>query len=520
MSDRIVIIDFGSQYTQLIGRRIRDMHVYSELLPWNASKAEAITPQTRGIILSGGPQSIYAEKAPFIQDYILNTELPVLGICYGMQALSHQSGGKVDRSNDHEYGLAVLDVPAENPLLHHGKQKVWMSHGDHVSSLPDGYVGIAHTSNTPFAAMANYNQQRFGLQFHPETHHSQYGQEILENFVLKICECKPAWTSKNIIEESIDQIRQQVGSGRVLSALSGGVDSAITTALVQRAVGDRVTAVFIDTGLMRQGEAEQIEETFRPILGENLVTIDASERYFARLKGVTDPEEKRKIIGELFIREFERAVHDAGEFEFLAQGTIYPDVIESKGIGITEAHRIKTHHNVAGLPDDMQFKLVEPLRLLFKDEVRSLGMELGLPPELVWRQPFPGPGLAVRCLGEVTPERVATVRHADAIFREELEKADLLRIHEDEHGQLQGSSQAFATLIPVKSVGVMGDQRTYAETIVLRAITSVDFMTADWARLPQDLLANVSNRIVNEVVGVNRVVYDISSKPPATIEWE
>jgi GMP synthase (glutamine-hydrolysing) len=351
-------------------------------------------------------------------------------------------------------------------------------------------------------------------------HHSQYGTEIIQNFVLKICAAQPSWTSKNIIEESIKHIRHQVGEGHVLSALSGGVDSAITTALVQRAIGDRVTAVFIDTGLMRQGEPQQIEQTFRPILGERLVMVDASARYFAALTGVIDPEEKRKVIGEMFIREFERAVHDAGDFEFLAQGTIYPDVIESKGIGVTEAHRIKTHHNVAGLPEDMHFKLVEPLRFLFKDEVRAIGLELGLPAELVWRQPFPGPGLAVRCLGPVTPDRIATVRHANAILMEELGKADLLRVHVAEDGSLQGSSQAFAALLPVKSVGVMGDQRTYAETIVLRAITSVDFMTADWARLPQDLLAHISNRIVNEVVGVNRVVYDISSKPPATIEWE
>ena len=343
---------------------------------------------------------------------------------------------------------------------------------------------------------------------------------MLENFILNICAAQPSWTSKNIIEESIEHIRQQVGSGRVLSALSGGVDSAITTALVQRAVGDRVTAVFIDTGLMRQGEAEQIETAFRPILGERLVIVDAAQRYFDRLKSVIDPEEKRKIIGEMFVREFERAVHYVGNFEFLAQGTIYPDVIESKGIGVNEAHRIKSHHNVAGLPDDMQFKLVEPLRFLFKDEVRAIGLELGLPTELVWRQPFPGPGLAVRCLGEVTPGRIATVRHANAILIEELGKADLLHVSVDEAGVMHGSSQAFAALLPVKSVGVMGDQRTYAETIVLRAITSIDFMTADWARLPQDLLAHISNRIVNEVIGVNRVVYDISSKPPATIEWE
>jgi len=496
------------------------MHVFCELLPWNASQTEAITPETRGIILSGGPQSIYADNAPYIKDYILKSELPILGICYGMQALAHQSGGKVIQSEEHEYGLTRLTVPEANPLLHLGSQNVWMSHGDQVSTLPEGYVGIAKTPNTPYAAMANYAQNRFGLQFHPEVHHTQHGIEMLENFILEICGAQPSWTSKNIIEESIEHIRQQVGHGRVLSALSGGVDSAITTALVQRAVGDRVTAVFIDTGLMRDGEADQIEATFRPLLGERLLMIDASQRYFARLEGVTDPELKRKIIGEMFVREFERAVHEVGDFEFLAQGTIYPDVIESKGIGVTEAHRIKTHHNVAGLPDDMQFKLVEPLRFLFKDEVRAIGLELGLPSELVWRQPFPGPGLAVRCLGEVTPERIATVRHADAIFREELGKADLLHMTVNEDGSIQGSSQAFATLLPVKSVGVMGDQRTYAETIVLRAITSVDFMTADWARLPQDLLAHVSNRIVNEVVGVNRVVYDISSKPPATIEWE
>ncbi|HBO34381.1 MAG TPA: GMP synthase (glutamine-hydrolyzing) [Anaerolineaceae bacterium] len=520
MSDRIVILDFGSQFTQLIGRRIRDMHVFCELLPWNASQTEAITPETRGIILSGGPQSIYAENAPYIQDYILKSELPILGICYGMQALAHQSGGKVVQSEEHEYGLTRLTVPEPNPLLHLGNQNVWMSHGDQVSTLPEGYIGIAKTSSTPFAAMANYAQSRYGLQFHPEVHHTQHGIEMLENFILKICAVQPSWTSKNIIQESTEHIRQQVGSGRVLSALSGGVDSAITTALVQIAVGDHVTAVFIDTGLMREGEAQQIEATFRPLLAERLLMVDASQRYFTRLKNVTDPEQKRKIIGEMFVREFERAVREVGDFEFLAQGTIYPDVIESKGIGVTEAHRIKTHHNVAGLPDDMQFKLIEPLRFLFKDEVRAIGLELGLPTELVWRQPFPGPGLAVRCLGEVTPERIATVRHADAIFREELGKADLLHMSVDEDGTIQGSSQAFATLLPVKSVGVMGDQRTYQETVVLRAVTSQDFMTADWAHLPTDLLASVSNRIVNEVPGVNRVVYDITSKPPATIEWE
>jgi GMP synthase (glutamine-hydrolysing) len=520
MSDRIVILDFGSQYTQLIGRRIRDMHVYCELLPWHAKKEEALDSHTRGIILSGGPQSIYADGAPYIQDYLLESGLPILGICYGMQALTHKLGGMVLQSTEHEYGLTELDVPSANPLLHQGNQTVWMSHGDHVTQLPAGYTRIASSPNSPFAAMMDEPKKRFGLQFHPEVHHTQYGEEILRNFVLKICDCQPGWTSASIIEESIEAIRAQVGEGRVLSALSGGVDSAITTSLVQKAIGDRVTAVFINTGLMRLGEPEEIERVFRPILGDHLIMVDASERYFTKLAGVTDPEEKRKIIGESFIREFEAVVAGLEEHEFLAQGTIYPDVIESKGIGVSEAHRIKSHHNVGGLPEDLKFKLVEPLRNLFKDEVRAVGEVLGLPHDLVWRQPFPGPGLAVRVLGEVTPERIEIVRHANAIFDEELTQADLAHVRVDQEGNLCGSSQAFAVLLPVRSVGVMGDQRTYSETIALRAITSIDFMTADWARLPHEVLARVSNRIVNEVVGVNRVVYDISSKPPATIEWE
>ena len=520
MSDRIVILDFGSQYTQLIGRRIRDMQVYCELLPWHANKEEALDSHTKGIILSGGPQSIYAEGAPYIQDYVLDSGLPILGICYGMQALTYKLGGKVLQSTEHEYGLTELDVPAANPLLPQGKQIVWMSHGDHVTELPPGFSCLATSPNSPFAAMMDEPSKRFGLQFHPEVHHTQHGEEILRNFVLRICNCQPGWTPGSIIEESVKAIQLQVGNGRVLSALSGGVDSAVTTSLVQKAIGDHVTAVFINTGLMRQGEPEQIEQVFRPILGDHLIMVDASERYFAKLAGVTDPEEKRKIIGESFIREFEAAVAGLEEHEFLAQGTIYPDVIESKGIGVSEAHRIKSHHNVGGLPKDLKFKLIEPLRSLFKDEVRAVGKALGLPPELVWRQPFPGPGLAVRVLGEVTPERIEIVRHADAIFNEELEKADLMHMHIDKDGKISGSSQAFAVLLPVRSVGVMGDQRTYSEAIALRAITSIDFMTADWARLPYDLLARVSNRIVNEVPGVNRVVYDISSKPPATVEWE
>ena len=520
MSDRIVILDFGSQYTQLIGRRIRDMHVYCELLPWHAKKEEALDPQTKGIILSGGPQSIYAEGAPYIQDYLIESGLPILGICYGMQALTHKLSGKVLQSTEHEYGLTELEVPSANPLLHQGKQIVWMSHGDHVTELPAGFTRLATSPNSPFAAMMDELHNRFGLQFHPEVHHTQHGEEILRNFVLGICECQPGWTSSSIIEESVEAIRTQVGGGRVLSALSGGVDSAITTSLVQKAIGDRVTAVFINTGLMRKGEPEEIERVFRPILGDHLIMVDASERYFGKLAGVTDPEDKRKIIGESFIREFEAAVAGLEEHEFLAQGTIYPDVIESKGIGVSEAHRIKSHHNVGGLPEDLKFKLVEPLRNLFKDEVRAVGEVLGLPHNLVWRQPFPGPGLAVRVLGEVTPKRIEIVRQANAIFDEELRQADLTHIQVDDQGNISGSSQVFAVLLPVRSVGVMGDQRTYSETIALRAITSIDFMTADWARLPYEVLARVSNRIVNEVPGVNRVVYDISSKPPATIEWE
>jgi len=521
MSDRIVILDFGSQYTQLIGRRIRDMHVYCELLPWHAKKEEALDDQTKGVILSGGPQSIYADNAPYIQDYLLESGLPILGICYGMQALTHKLGGTVFHSNEREYGLTELDVPAANPLLPHWKTRLYGCLMEITSgTCPRDFPAWRLPPTSPFAAMMDEQNKRFGLQFHPEVRHTQHGEEILRNFVLKICNCQPDWTSRSIIEESIASIRAQVGNGRVLSALSGGVDSAVTTSLLQTAIGDRVTAVFINTGLMRQGELEQIEAVFRPLLGDHLIMVDASERYFAKLAGVTDPEEKRKIIGESFIREFEAAVAGLEEHEFLAQGTIYPDVIESKGIGVSEAHRIKSHHNVGGLPEDLKFKLVEPLRNLFKDEVRAIGEALGLPPELVWRQPFPGPGLAVRVLGEVTPERIEIVRHANAIFNEELEKADLIHMHTDEKGRISGSSQAFAVLLPVKSVGVMGDQRTYSETIALRAITSIDFMTADWARLPYDLLARVSNRIVNEVPGVNRVVYDISSKPPATIEWE
>lgn len=527
MTDRIAILDFGSQFTQLIARRIRDLGVYTDIYPWSASvrqvlhacgKGDEGDSELKGIILSGGPQSIYAENAPFVQEYLLEIGVPVLGICYGMQALADGLGGKVVHSDHHEYGLTDITVVKNNILLPEEHLSVFMSHGDRVEEVPAGWEISASSPGSPIAAMAHPYRKIYALQFHPEVHHTEHGKQIIERFVFDLCGCEPNWTPKCIIEESVDQIRAQVGEGRVLSGLSGGVDSTITTALVQKALGDHITAVFIDTGLMRLNEGKQVEAMFRPILGDHLVIVDAAERFFERLKGVTDPEAKRKIIGEQFIREFEAAVAALGEFEFLAQGTIYPDVIESQGVG-DSSQRIKSHHNVGGLPKDMKFKLVEPLRHLFKDEVRHIGLELGISPDLVWRQPFPGPGLAVRCLGEVTPERVATLQQADAIFLEELGKADLLRWDESDQTHT-GSSQAFAVLLPVRSVGVMGDQRTYAETIALRAVTSVDFMSGHWSRLPYEVLAKCSSRIVNEVPNVNRVVYDITSKPPATIEWE
>jgi GMP synthase (glutamine-hydrolysing) len=527
MTDRIAILDFGSQFTQLIARRIRDLGVFTEIFPWNANvrqvlracdKPEVGDGELKGIILSGGPQSIYAENAPYVQDYLLEIGVPVLGICYGMQALAAKLGGRVERAEHHEYGLTALQIVKHNALLPEDHLSVYMSHGDRVEQAPTGWEISASSPGSPIAAMAHPYRKLYALQFHPEVHHTEHGKQIIERFIFDVCGCEANWTSKCIIDEAVAKIRETVGDGRVLSGLSGGVDSTITTALVQKALGGHVTAVFIDTGLMRLGEATQVEKIFRPMLGEHLVIVDASTRFFERLKGVTDPEAKRKAIGEQFIREFEAAVRDLGEFEFLAQGTIYPDVIESQGVG-DSSQRIKSHHNVGGLPDDMQFKLVEPLRQLFKDEVRQIGLELGIAPELVWRQPFPGPGLAVRCLGEVTPSRVATLQLADAIFLEELGKANLLTWDESDPTH-SGTSQAFAVLLPVRSVGVMGDQRTYGETIALRAITSVDFMSGNWSRLPYELLARCSSRIVNEVPGVTRVVYDITSKPPATIEWE
>jgi len=516
--DSIAVLDYGSQYTQLIARRVRELRVYCEIFPWDAPAEKVMALAPRGVILSGGPSSAYGENAPFLTQYLIESGLPILGICYGMQAMAVALGGRVIPAQSREYGLAEISVCLDNPLLPSVSQTVWMSHGDRIDSLPEGFVKLAESSNSPLAAMYDEQRKYFGVQFHPEVRHTQRGMQILSNFALGICACKADWTPHNIIERSIQAIRSQVGDEAVISAVSGGVDSSVATALVRRAVGPQLSTVFIDTGLLRQNEREQVQSAFTDALDMDLVTIDASDEYFSALKGVTDPETKRKAIGELFIRLFEQQSLKVGQPPFLVQGTIYPDVVESSGTTFGKAERIKSHHNVGGLPELMKFKLVEPLRDLFKDEVRVIGEALGLPPELVWRQPFPGPGLAVRCLGEITRERVDRLRKADAIFTSELTAAGLLGKPNTETQTVV--SQAFAVLLPVQSVGVMGDQRTYQETIALRAVCTDDFMTADWADLPTDLLKRVSSRIVNEVAGVNRVVYDVTSKPPATIEWE
>ncbi|MFZ5809690.1 MAG: glutamine-hydrolyzing GMP synthase [Chloroflexota bacterium] len=516
--DTIVILDFGSQTSQLIARRVRELKVYSELVPWNVEAQKVLSLQPKGFILSGGPASVYEEGAPQIPAYVINSGKPVLGICYGMQALTHRLGGKVHPSTQREYGPATIRVRVENPLLE-GEQRVWMSHGDRIEKLPPGFISLASSENSPIAAMADLSRNYFAVQFHPEVHHTPKGKEILRNFVLQVCGAQPEWTPESIIQQSVSRVQQQVGKEMVLSAVSGGVDSTVATAMVQRAVGEQLVAVFVDTGLLRQGEARQVREALETHLGVELVSVDASQTFLKALQGVFEPERKRQIIGETFIRIFEEQAKRVGKPRFLVQGTIYPDVVESSAPDRAQAQRIKTHHNVGGLPADMQFELVEPLRYLFKDEVRVVGEALGLPAEIVWRQPFPGPGLAVRCLGEVTFERLERLRQADAIFTEELRNAGLLRMRSLDEA-VEGTAQAFAVLLPVQSVGVMGDQRTYQETVALRAVTTEDYMTADWARLPYDLLSKVSNRIVNEVKGVNRVVYDITSKPPATIEWE
>jgi GMP synthase (glutamine-hydrolysing) len=521
MPDTIAVLDFGSQYTQLIARRVREVKVYSELFPWDAPQEQVMALHPKGFILSGGPASAYAPGAPTIPDYVLNSGLPILGICYGMQAMTYALGGKVVPSGEREYGLATVQTIFDNPLLPSSqKYPVWMSHGDRIEVPPPGFVTLATSDNSPIAAIGNFNQKWYGLQFHPEVRHTRGGTEIIRRFVVDICVSRLEWTPEAIIAQIVEKVRQQVGNERVLSAVSGGVDSSVATALVHQAIGDRLSAIFVDTGLLRAAERQQVESAFQRNLNLKLTSIDTTQKVLQALKGVTDPEQKRRIIGESFIRTFEAQALKSGSPPYLVQGTIYPDVVESSAPDRAKGDRIKTHHNVGGLPRQMNFKLVEPLRYLFKDEVRAIGLALGLPAELVWRQPFPGPGLAVRCLGEVTEERLAHLRAADAILTEELSMAGLLHVRINADGDVEGSSQAFVVLLPVRSVGVMGDQRTYQEAAAIRAVTTEDFMTADWSHLPYPILARISNRIVNEVPGINRVVYDITSKPPATIEWE
>lgn len=507
----IAILDFGSQYAQIIARRVREAQVYCELFPWDAPREKILSIHPQGFILSGGPKSVYEENAPYIQKFILETGLPILGICYGMQALTHALGGEVSPSTEREYGSAILEPLM--PSMLSGLSQVWMSHGDRITRMPDGFIALAKSGNSPFAAIGDMQRKYFGVQFHPEVHHTPNGDELLKHFALDICGVKPEWTPLSIVDESVRRIKEQVGDQRVLAAVSGGVDSTVAAALVHKAIGDQLVCVFVDTGLLRANEGEQVASAFRGGLGAELITVEASADFLGALKGVTEPEKKRKIVGERFIRIFEQQAKQVGQPKFLVQGTIYPDVVESSAPDRNKAEKIKTHHNVGGLPEDMEFELVEPLRYLFKDEVRLVGEALGLSESLVWRQPFPGPGLTVRCLGECTPQRVSRLRAADQILLDELFKAGFL-------GKGAQTSQAFMVLLPVRSVGVMGDLRTYQEAAAIRAVTTEDFMTADWARLPHELLAKISNRIVNEVDGINRVVYDITSKPPATIEWE
>jgi len=510
--ETIVVIDFGSQYSMLIARRIRECHVYCEIVSYDAPWEKVASLNPRGFILSGGPASVYKPGSPLAPTYIYESHLPVMGICYGMQVIASQLGGQVSPGEKHEYGHAILHISDDNcPLFANlvSPLHIWMSHSDQIVEMPPGFKSLAYTENSPNAVMGN-GEDIFGLQFHPEVAHTPQGKNILGNFVYQICGCQGNWTPSRFMAESIDKIREQVGKGKVICALSGGVDSAVTATLIYRAIGDNLTCFFINNGLLRREEPERVLNTFQRNLKMDIVYVDVSERFLERLRKVVDPETKRRVIGKEFIEVFEEEAAKLGKVDFLAQGTLYPDVIESATAETKAAAKIKSHHNVGGLPTTMKFTLIEPLRHLFKDEVRELGMALDLPEDMTWRQPFPGPGLAIRIIGEVTKEKLEVLRAADWIVMNEIKKAKLYR-------QLW---QSFAVLTDVKSVGVMGDYRTYGYLIAVRAINSNDAMTADWSRLPYDLLARISDRIVNEVPNVNRVVYDITSKPPATIEWE
>lgn len=514
-SQKILILDFGSQYTQLIARRVREAHVYCELHPFDMDIAAIRTFAPSGIILSGGPCSVYDEEAPSVTEELFELGIPTLGICYGMQLMSRHFGGEVVPAGKREFGHADLNAVGQpGPLFDgffiDGSSSVWMSHGDHVSKVPVGFEVVAETANAPVCAIQDVSRKLYGVQFHPEVNHTPRGEQFIDTFVRSVCGCSGQWTPGQIIEDSITRIRSQVGGDTVILGLSGGVDSSVAAALIHRAIGDQLTCVFVDNGLLRLGEGDQVMATFAQNLGVKVIRVDAEERFLFALAGVSDPEKKRKIIGGLFVDIFEEQSKLIKDANWLAQGTIYPDVIESAGAKTGKAHNIKSHHNVGGLPEYMKLKLLEPLRELFKDEVRAIGEELGLPRQMVWRHPFPGPGLGVRILGEVKKEYCDILRRADAIYIEELYSA----------GHYDKISQAFAVFLPVKSVGVMGDGRTYEYVVALRAVETKDFMTAGWYPMPYEDLARISGRIINEVKGINRVVYDISSKPPATIEWE